>query len=113
MTTSEAAPTYTLNSRQRQHLRGLAHSLDPVVRIGQQGLTEAVTAKADMELEAHELIKIKVGDNCLEDVKELIGLLAEQTNSENVQVIGRVGVLYRRRKKDPEIVLPPSRPSAQ
>lgn len=109
MTTSEAASP--LSSRQRQYLRGLAHTLDPVVRIGQQGLTEAVAAKTDVELEAHELIKIKVGDNCLEEVKELIGLLAEQTQAVNVQVIGRVGVLYRRRKKDPEIVLP--RASAQ
>jgi RNA-binding protein len=84
-----------------------------VVRIGQQGLTEAVVAKADQELEAHELIKVKIGDNCMDDVKQLVGLLAEQTQSENVQVIGRVGVLYRRRRKDPEIVLPPSRPSQQ
>ena len=112
MTTTEA-PTYGLNSRQRQHLRGLAHPLDPVVRIGRDGMTEAIVTKADQELEAHELIKIKVGDNCLEDVKLLVGSLAEQTQSENVQVIGRVGVLYRRRSKDPEIVLPPSRPSKE
>lgn len=99
-------PSQPLTTRQRQFLRGLAHSLDPVARIGQQGLTEAVVEKVNEELEAHELIKVKVGDGCLDPVKDLVALLSEQTGAVNVQVIGRVGVLYRRRKKDPEIVLP-------
>lgn len=53
-----------LNSEQRSQLRSLAHSLDPVVMIGDAGLTDAVLKEIDVSLNAHELIKIRVfGDD--------------------------------------------------
>ena len=50
-----------LNKKQIQHLKGLAHSLKPVVMLGANGLTEAVVAEIDYALNHHELIKIKNG----------------------------------------------------
>ncbi len=94
-----------LTSAQRAHLRGLAHKLDAVVLVGAAGVTEAVIAKVSAELENHELIKVKVNE-APETADEAGALLAEATRSELVQRIGHIAVLYRRRKRDPEIRLP-------
>ena len=95
-----------LSTAQRQYLRGLAHPLNPVVRVGLGGLSNEVVAKTSAELESHELIKVKFQDGFTDPLKEAVESLAGQTGAAVVQVIGRVGVLYRRRKKDATIVLP-------
>jgi RNA-binding protein len=93
-----------LTSRQRRHLRALAHPLDPVVLVGAQGVTPAVVRQTGMALEAHELVKVRFAEGA--DARELSADLAARARAELAQVIGRVAVLYRRRKKEPEIVLP-------
>ena len=50
----------TLNKKQIQHLKSLAHHLNPVVMIGNNGLTEGVLAEAELALTHHELIKVKI-----------------------------------------------------
>ncbi len=95
-----------LTSKQKRYLRGLAHALNPVVYAGKEGVSEAVERKATQELENHELIKLKLGDGCLDDKHEAAAQLAAYCNATVVQVIGRVIVLYRRKKSDPQIVLP-------
>ena len=92
-----------LTSRQRRHLRGLAHGLDPVVLVGAQGVTAAVVKQTGTALEAHELIKVRFAEGI--DARELSDDLATRSRAELAQVIGRVAVLYRRRKKDPTIDL--------
>ena len=72
-----------LDGFQRRHLRGLAHPLKPVVMIGKEGLTEAVVAKTEAELVAHELIKIRFL-GWKDTKKELLGELAERTRAELV-----------------------------
>ena len=49
-----------LNNKQKQHLKGLAHPLKPVVMLGNNGLTEGVLAEIEQALEHHELIKVKI-----------------------------------------------------
>lgn len=96
-----------INSSQRRYLRSLAHPLDPVVRVGQAGLSEAVLAEADQALTAHELIKVKlsVGDRTLRD--ELVARLCARSTADLVQRIGQVAVLYRPNpKKKQPLVLP-------
>lgn len=94
-----------LTSKQRQHLKALAHPLETAVRAGSGGLTDAVVAKVVTELERHELIKVKISDDAGR-AKEVAAPLATQAAAELVQVIGKTVVLYRRRAKDPTIVLP-------
>lgn len=96
-----------LTSKQARHLRALAHHLDPVVRVGGAGVSDAVIDKTDKELEIHELIKIKV-DGDRDEVQDAAARLAAATASEVAQVIGRTIVLYRRRAKKPAIQLPPA-----
>ena len=49
-----------LSNKQKQYLKGLAHSLKPVIQLGNNGLTEGVLAETDIALNHHELIKVKV-----------------------------------------------------
>lgn len=95
-----------LTGKQKAYLRGLAHDRNPVVFIGREGATEAVIRKTSIELEAHELVKARVGDGCEAPIAEVAEAIATGANAALVQVIGHTFSLYRRRKKKPEIVLP-------
>ena len=81
-------------------LRARAHHLNPVVMVGQHGLTEAVIRETETALRAHELIKVRVlGDE--RDVRLLIGEeLCAATGAQLVQHIGKLLVLYRERSDD-------------
>ncbi len=96
----------TLTGKQKRYLRGLGHHMNALVQVGQRGIHEALIEKIDEELEHHELVKLKIGQDCLDDTKEAAGALAEATESAVVQVIGRTLILYRARIKEPEIKLP-------
>ena len=95
-----------LTGKQRRHLRALGHHLDAVVQIGHEGVSDAVVEQANAQLEAHELIKVKVSENAPEDRKSSAAALAEKCGAHLAQVLGRTALLYRRRKDKPAIVLP-------
>jgi RNA-binding protein len=97
---------HDLSEKQKKHLRGLAHAREPVVMIGQAGLSPAITAELETALGAHELVKVRarVGDRDQRD--EIFAELTQQTKSTLVQRIGNVGVFYRPRKDKPRIILP-------
>ena len=101
----------TLTSKQRAFLKGLASDLEPVFQIGKGSVTPEVTSAISEAFNTHELIKITVLKNCLDDVKEVAGTVAERTRSDLVQVIGRKFVLYKPFKDDPKIILPKSKKS--
>ena len=96
----------TLSERQRKHLRALAHALKPVIRVGNGGLTAAVTAEAARALNDHELIKVKGPGGGREARDELFAALARETGSALVHRIGNVAVLYRPRAQLPRILIP-------
>jgi RNA-binding protein len=91
-----------LTPRQNRQLRALAHPLNPVVRVGAAGVTDAVVAKLDDELDAHELLKVRV-DGDRQEVRADADRLSSATRSEIVQIIGKVVILYRQRKDEPTI----------
>jgi RNA-binding protein len=88
-----------LSQNQKKHLRRLGHALDPVVLVGQHGLTDGVAAELDQALRTHELVKLRarVGDRALRD--EILSTLAERTSSELIYQVGNVGLFYRRNKE--------------
>ena len=87
-----------LEGFQRRHLRSLAHPLRPVVMVGKDGLSEAVVAKTEAELLAHELIKVRFLG--WKDTKRaLLAELAERTRAELVGVVGHVGILFRQNRE--------------
>ena len=88
-----------LTAKRRSELRAEAHKLNPVVIIGDKGLTDEVLAEIDRSLKAHELIKVRAmgGDR---DAREIwFEKICESLGAEEVQEIGKVLVVYR---KNPE-----------
>lgn len=83
-----------MNNKQISHLKGLGQLLEPVVRVGHAGLSEAFLASLNQALNDHELVKVKFSD-FKDQKKELSPKLAELTGSRLVMRVGNVAVLYR------------------
>ena len=96
-----------LTSKQRAYRRSLAVNEDTILMVGKSGMGPEVIKQADDALEKRELIKGRVlPETCPVSPREAAEELAQKTGSDVVQVIGSRFVLYRRKKKDPKIVLP-------
>lgn len=95
----------SLTPAQRQYLKGLAHGLQPVVMIGNQGLTAAVLKEIERGLAAHELIKVKAATDEPDTRRAWLDEICSSTGAAPVQQIGKVLVIYRPAAK-PAIVLP-------
>ena len=85
----------SLNKKQIQYLKGLAHPLKPVVLLGNNGLTEAVVAEIDYSLNHHELIKIKIPTDDRDNKALIVEAICRETSSIKVQVIGKTLIIYR------------------
>ncbi|MCP1289130.1 MULTISPECIES: ribosome assembly RNA-binding protein YhbY [Chromobacterium] len=90
---------------QRKYLQGLAHGLNPVVMIGNNGLTEAVIREVAINLDAHELIKVRVLGDDREARVAMFEQICEDLGAAPVQHIGKLLVLWRPSDKE-RIVLP-------
>ena len=99
----------TLTSKQRAYLKSLAADMEPVFQIGKSSVSPEITSAIAETFNTHELVKITVLKNCVEDVKDVAITVSERTRSELVQVIGRKFVLYKPFKDDPKIILPKSK----
>ena len=96
----------SLTGKQKRFLRAMGVELAPVVQLGKEGLTPAVVQAAREAIQKRELIKVRVQQNCLEDPEEVITMLAERSDANLVQVIGRNGLLFKRNFTQPTIELP-------
>jgi len=83
-----------VNSADKKKLKAQAHSLKPVIIIGQAGLTEAVINETEQALDTHELIKIKIRAE-RNTRKQIKNQICVQTGAESIQTIGQVAVIYR------------------
>lgn len=91
-----------LTSKQRAQLRGMANTIDTILQVGKEGVTDNLIRQADEALEARELIKGRVLENAMLTAREVCDLLAKPTRSEPVQVIGSKFVLYRETHSKPK-----------
>ena len=83
-----------MNSADKKKLRAEAHTLKPVVMIGQSGLTTAVVAEIEQALDSHELIKVKI--RAERNERKLISeKICTNTGAELIQTIGQIAVIYR------------------
>jgi len=89
-----------LKGSQRKYLRGLAHSYKPLVQVGKEGLSENVLGSIDTNLEAHELIKVKIAAE-RDQREEFVPVIEERLECECVGTVGRMAILYRK-NSDPE-----------
>lgn len=95
-----------LNSKQRAYLKSLANKIEPIFQIGKGGVGPELIEAIDNALEARELVKCNVLNNCMEDIKYVASAISERTKSQVVQIIGKKIVIYRESKEKPTIVLP-------
>ena len=95
-----------LTSKQRQFLKGLAHPLEPVVRVGRAGVSTSVVEETKRSLGAHELIKVRIETDDAAQRRAIAAELARACDAEVAGSIGKLAILYRARDEEPEIELP-------
>lgn len=95
-----------LTGKQKQYLKGLAHPLSPIVRVGKGGVSESVIAETKKSLESHELIKVRVDIEDSTDRRAAAEQLAHATDAHLAGAIGKIAILYRERDEEPTIKLP-------
>jgi len=93
----------SLTPRQRKQLKAQAHALEPVVQIGQAGLSEAVAAEIDRSLTAHGLIKVRMAGADRDEREALTSAICARTGAAAVQTVGRILVLWRPREDEEPI----------
>ena len=94
-----------LTSKQRAYLRGLATNEPTIMQVGKGGMSDNLIKTVSDALEARELIKMSVLENCSETPKEMANALAAEVNADVVGVIGRKFILYRESEKNKRIEL--------
>lgn len=94
-----------LNSRQRAQLRAMANDMETIFQIGKLGINENTIKQVKDALEARELIKLRILENCPTSVRETADSLALSTESDVVQVIGTRFILYKESKNNKTIKL--------
>jgi RNA-binding protein len=99
-----------LSPAERKVLRARAHHLQPVVMLGDAGLTEPVLREIEANLRSHELIKIRVLGDGRATRKDLIGAICEATGAQPVQHIGKMLVVYRARPPEEDTPVKRARP---
>lgn len=95
-----------LTGKQKRYLRSMGNEMEPILFVGKEEVTENVRKQADEALEARELIKGRVLQNCADVPQNIASQVAEATKAELVQVVGRNFLLYRMAQEKPKIELP-------
>lgn len=85
-----------MDNKQKAQLVGQAHNLNPVVMIGNKGLTSNVIAEADQALTAHELIKIKISADDKQQRLQIAEELCTALQAEYLKQIGNIAIIYRK-----------------
>lgn len=90
----------SLTPRERAHLKGRAHALEPIVQIGQAGLSDAVAAELERALTAHELIKVRINAADRRARQAVAEAICARTDAAEVQRVGKIIVLWRPAPED-------------
>ncbi len=101
---------HALPQKRRSELRAAAHKLDPVVIIGDKGLTAEVLAEIDRSLTAHELIKVRAAAGDRDARSAWMASICAKLEAHPVQEIGKVLVVYRSNPGEPGRPAPAAAP---
>ena len=95
-----------LTSKQRAYLRGLGTSCPAIMQVGKGGITENLLKTVSDALEARELVKLSVLENCAETPREILDKLCAELGAEGVACVGKKIILYRESVEKKTIILP-------
>lgn len=90
----------SLDNKKKRELKSQAHHLKVIIQVGQHGISESLIAETDNALNIHELIKVQIQSDDRDERKTAAAELVSKTKSELVHNIGKIFVLYRKKKKD-------------
>ena len=93
-----------ITSKQRSYLRSEGSRIDPVVRVGKEGMTETVIQAVEDVINAREFIKVKILNNSDEDIRDVASVLAEKTGAEIVHIMGGTVLLFRENSESPTYI---------
>ncbi|MBU7593661.1 ribosome assembly RNA-binding protein YhbY [Metabacillus halosaccharovorans] len=95
-----------LTGKQKRFLRSEAHHLNPIFQVGKGGVNENMIKQLSDALEARELFKVSVLQNCEDDKNTVADEIVNGTGADLVQIIGNTIVLYKESKENKQIRLP-------
>ncbi len=95
-----------LTGKQKRFLRSEAHHLNPIFQVGKGGVNENMIKQLSDTLEARELFKVSVLQNCEDDKNTVAEEIVKGTGAELVQIIGNTIVLYKESRENKQIQLP-------
>ncbi|WP_100402289.1 ribosome assembly RNA-binding protein YhbY [Bacillus sp. FJAT-42315] len=95
-----------LTGKQKRFLRAEAHHLDPIFQVGKGGVNDNMIKQIGEALEARELMKISILQNCDEDKQEVARSIAKGAKAHVVQIIGNIIILYKESRENKQLVLP-------
>lgn len=95
-----------LTGKQKRYLRAKAHHLHSIFQVGKGGVNKNMVKQINDALEARELIKLSVLQNCKEDIKTVASSIEKGTQANIVQIIGHTIVLYKESKENKRLELP-------
>ncbi|WP_099352193.1 ribosome assembly RNA-binding protein YhbY [Fredinandcohnia onubensis] len=95
-----------LTGKQKRFLRSKAHHLDPIFQVGKGGVNDNMIKQISDALEARELLKVSVLQNCEDDRETVAQELSKGAKAELVQIIGNTIVLYKQSKENKQLELP-------
>ncbi|HXH73052.1 MAG TPA: ribosome assembly RNA-binding protein YhbY [Mariprofundaceae bacterium] len=89
----------TLSTKQRKELKARAHHLNPVIRVGQKGISDNLLKETDLALQSHELIKVHIAQEDRAERQATAAEIAAACHAEIVAHIGKVSILFRERRE--------------
>ncbi|TDL34475.1 ribosome assembly RNA-binding protein YhbY [Jeotgalibacillus sp. S-D1] len=95
-----------LTGKQKRYLRSEAHHLSPIFQVGKGGVNENMIKQIGEALEARELIKVSILQNCDQDKDEVALVISKGTRGEIVQKIGNTIVVYKESRENKKLELP-------
>ncbi len=95
-----------LTGKQKRFLRSKAHHLNPIFQVGKGGVNDNLIKQIGEALEARELLKVSVLQNCEEDRNDVASQLSKGATAELVQIIGNTIVLYKESRENKQLQLP-------
>jgi len=98
-------PLQELKSAQRRYLKQQAHHLKPLVQMGKDGPSDAFSRQLDEQLGAHELVKVRILNNCLSGSEEIKAMFAA-IGALVIQKVGNVYTVFRQKPEDSWFNLP-------
>ncbi|NLK62878.1 MAG: ribosome assembly RNA-binding protein YhbY [Fusobacteria bacterium] len=94
-----------LSSKQRAFLRKYAHNLEPMMRVGKDGINENVIKSLEDLFRKRELVKVKMLQNSEDEIEETAEILSEGVGAEIIHILGKTILYYKENEKKPDISL--------